>query len=303
MSLLLTIAIATSLTAFQRPSQEPSGNPQLTSELVTETAQADLIRDVLVPVREPGILENMLVKEGDWVQAGQVLAELDRKLNELEFQAAEKKHQISELKASDDVDERYSTKSKEVAQATLARSQSAVDNFPNSISKTEIEQLRLELERATLSIEKSQFERKLAGAESELNAREADASEVRLAQRTIHSPIAGMVVEVTPQAGEWLNAGQAVARVIQLDRMRIKALMPSGQIDQSFIGRRAIFESELTHQRYEGTIHFVSPEILPGSEKVQFWFDVDSPDKLLRRREAGTVRIPPPELKPADKTH
>jgi multidrug efflux pump subunit AcrA (membrane-fusion protein) len=267
--------------------------PSLSDELITESAQADVIRDVLVPVREPGVIEKMLVQEGDWVQAGQTIAELDRTLYEIELKSAEAKKAIAEHKATDDIDERYSNKSKEVAEKTLERSESAVDTYPNSITATELAQLKLELERATLSIEKAIFERGLAGYEAELHSQEAAAAEVKLEQRSIRSPIDGMVVEVVPQVGEWLNAGQTVARVVQLDRMRIKALIPADQIDQSFVGRTAVFESSVRGTRFQGTIHFVSPEVLPGTDKTQFWFDVDNPERQLRRREAGRVEILP----------
>jgi hypothetical protein len=74
--------------------------------------------------------------------------------------------------------------------------------------------------------------------------------------------------------------------------MRIKASMPSEQVNQSFIGRRAIFETEgPDNTRYEGTIFFVSPEIVTANKTVQIWFDVDSPDNRLRRRESGQVTI------------
>ena len=291
MNEILAVIVALFLAIGQDPAQETIPSQQSSVELISEAAQADLIKDVLVPAREPGILRQLLVKEGDWVTANQPIAELDRELNELDVQAAKLKQKISELKATDDVDKRYSIKSKEVAAATLARSQSAVENFRNSISKTELEQLRLEVERATLSIEKSEFERKLAVAETDLYASEADAAKIKLGYRSIQSPIEGMVVEVISQEGEWVTSGQTLIRVVQLDRMRIKALLPSNKIDQSFIGRRAVFEPEIAGGKFEGTIYFVSPEILPGTGKVQFWFDVDNPDRQLRRREDGTVRI------------
>jgi macrolide-specific efflux system membrane fusion protein len=261
-------------------------------DLIAESAQADLIRDILVPVREPGVLTKILVSEGDWVQAEQVLAELDRELSALEHQAAQLKLEVSDLKATDDVDQRFSAKSKEVAEATLARSQAAVDRYPKSITKTELDQLRLEMERASLSIEKAALDQELATVETELYETETSAAEIKLEQRTIRSPIEGMVVEILFQPGEWVSAGQTLARVIQLDRMRIKALLPSESIRQSFVGRRAVFVSAIDGREYEGTIHFVSPEILPGSNKVQFWFDVENPDRKLRRRETGIVRIP-----------
>lgn len=271
--------------------QEESAPISQVSELVAEPAQADIIRDVLVPVREAGILQRLLVKEGDWVIVDQPIAELDRELNELEVQAAEKKYELSKTKATDDVDLRYSTKSEEVAEATLARSESAVQNYAKSISKTELDQLRLELQRASLSIEKAEFEQKLAGIETELYTNESAVARLKLRYRTINSPIEGMVAELIAQEGEFVNVGQPLVRIVQLDRMRIKALLPANQINQSFLGRKAVFETKADGSRFEGTIHFVSPEIMPGNEKVQFWFDVDNPDRKLRKREDGTVRI------------
>lgn len=296
MNWIVTVGLALALGA-QETRQEPATDQaeiqSTQEELVTDSALADLIRDVYIPAREPGVLERLLVKEGDWVTADQPIAELDQKLYKIEVEAALKKKQISELKATDDVDMRYSTKSQEVADATLERSQAAVEKFPNSISMTEIEQLRLELERATLSIEKAEFEKRLAGYEAELNGHEAAAAQVKLEQRTIRSPIAGLVVEILPQEGEWLNSGQSIIRVLQLDRMRIKAALPGDQINQSFVGRKAEFESGINGAIYSGTIHFVSPEIPLGFDKVEFWFDVDNPDRLLRRREVGRVRVLP----------
>jgi macrolide-specific efflux system membrane fusion protein len=285
-----TLLFACLMVAPVSGQEESAPTPQV-SELVAEPAQADIIRDVLVPVREAGILQRLLVKEGDWVIVDQPIAELDRELNELEVQAAEKKYELSKTKATDDVDLRYSTKSEEVAEATLARSESAVQNYAKSISKTELDQLRLELQRASLSIEKAQFEQKLAGIETELYTNEAAVARLKLRYRTINSPIEGMVVELIAQEGEFVNVGQPLVRIVQLDRMRIKALLRADQINQSFLGRKAIFETKADGSRFEGTIHFVSPEIMPGNEKVQFWFDVDNPDRKLRKREDGTVRI------------
>jgi multidrug efflux pump subunit AcrA (membrane-fusion protein) len=292
MLVVLGFISAESAKGFVQEDQLPQ--PTTSSGSASDVAVVDVIRDVLVPAREPGILEKMLVKEGDWVQAGQVIAELDHRLYELELEAARLKHKISETKATDDIDTRYSTKSKEVANATLLRSESAVNKYPQSITATELEQLKLELERATLSIEKSEFDRKLSQYEADLNLQETAATEYKLSQRVIHSPIDGLVVEALPQQGEWLNAGQTIVRVVQLDRMRIKAMRPIDQIDQSFVGRRAVFISATNGEKYEGTIHFVSPEIFLGVQKIEFWFDVDNPDRKLRRREPGRVEILPP---------
>ena len=193
--------------ARQEVLSPPAASPDV-QELEAESGFPVLIRDVQIPARDAGVLTRLLVREGEILEVDAIVAELDRDLFELEHRAALKKLELAQLKASDDVDLRYSEKSLQVADATLARSTSALDQYAKSISMTEIERLRLEAERASLSIERAEFDRRVAEAEAELNTEEEQAAALRLMRRSVRSPIAGIVVERLVQEGEWLSAGQ-----------------------------------------------------------------------------------------------
>jgi hypothetical protein len=89
MNVLWSIGIAFAM-ILQQKSHLPSPHREIDGRTCDRIGQADLIRDVYIPVREPGVLERLLVKEGDWVVADQAIAELDRKMYELDVQAATK---------------------------------------------------------------------------------------------------------------------------------------------------------------------------------------------------------------------
>jgi multidrug efflux pump subunit AcrA (membrane-fusion protein) len=284
------------------PAQSRSANPAASAQegVLIGQATPELIDDVWVPTRDAGILRRLLVAEGDQVDVGTVIAELDDELHQIELKAAKEKLALAELRASDTVDIEYSQKSEAVAQATLARSLEADRQYTKAITKTELDKLTLEHDRARLSIEKAEFDQRVARQEAQFNRHEADAAGVKLQYRTIHSPIQGIVVQKIPQAGEWVNAGAPLVRIIRLDRLRIRGVIDYRSIDQSFVGRKAVFEpyapapSDGPPVAYQGTIQFVSSEVLPNVDKIEFFFDVDNPGLKLRRGEPGEVRILPP---------
>ena len=265
--------------------------PKSSTDIIGTGGQLLLIRNVLVPAQEPGILLTLNVKEGDIVQEGQDLAELDRELYELEQASANLRLKVAELKSQDDVDLRFSVKSRAVAEKTFDRSQAAVEQYEKAISKTELERLKLDAERAALSIEKAEFDKTVAEEEASLGRREVEAADLKLKHRTITSPISGMVIEVFPEENEWVRSGEPLVRIVQLDKLKGSGNFPATEIDDSFVGKKAFFESDISREEFVGTITFVSPEILP-SDRVKVWFEIENSESKLRPGEQGSVRIP-----------
>ena len=87
--------------------------------------------------------------------------------------------------------------------------------------------------------------------------------------------------------------GPGILRVIQLDRLRITAVIRAEKINRSFVGRIAEFRPNGGDRVYTGPIQFVSPEVTPNGQLVQFFFEVDNADLTLRPGEKGRVVIPP----------
>ena len=200
-------------------------------------------------------------------------------------------HMVSE----NDVDARFAEKSSAVADAELERARQAVKLFEKSVSKSELDQLRLTLERSTLAAEQADRDLEAAALRAELQLARAQIGAVRTDNMKIKAPFDGVVVQLVKQAGEWVNVGEPIARVIQLDQLRIEGLIDGrkyGAVIKQ--GQPASFSVELpdgTTPTFTGEVTFISPEIHPVNGLSRVWAEVDNPQLVLRPGLRGELKI------------
>ena len=266
------------------------------SVLEIDGVQLTLIDDVPVPATVAGQVANIVVREGSLLAAGGDLVRINTDSVAAEFDAAEQALKIAEIAALNDVDLRFARKSRAVTYQELVRSESANERFPNSVSTTEIERLRLSVDQAELAEERA--ERDLEAALATVRQRRAELRMigVRRDQHTITAPIAGMVVEILSEPGGWLDIGEPVARLIRLDRLRVEALIDGGRYGAGLSGKRFTFRSNDDSESIaEGVIVFVSPEIHPVTGKIRIWGEIDNTDLRYNPGINGSMSI---ELQP-----
>jgi macrolide-specific efflux system membrane fusion protein len=272
-----------------------NGNDVPGATVTVEDVQVTLVADVQAPARQDGVLAALFVKEGDLVQQGAELGRLDSALASIDERLARTEFEISRLRAENDVDRRFAQKSLEVAKSELARSLESVTNFPRSISKTELDRLRLVVEKTALSIEQSDRDLREAGLTRSLKEQSVAAAKKQLNDHQITAPAAGMVVQVFRHAGEWLNRGDPVVRIIRLDRLRIEAFVDGTQFGANLVGCPLTLTTKLPPGdvvgRFHGRIAFVSPEVQPVNGQVRVWADVENPQLTLRPGVHGTLTI------------
>jgi macrolide-specific efflux system membrane fusion protein len=263
--------------------------------LSVSDVQVTLIADVQAPARQDGVLAVLVVKEGDLVAQNAELGRLDNELASIEKRLAMIEFEISRAHADNDIDRRFAKKSLEVAKSELARSLESVTNFPKSISQTELDRLRLVVEKTDLSIEQSDRDLKEAGLTKTLKEEHVEAAAKQLNDHQITAPITGMVVQVYRQAGEWLNRGDPVVRIIRLNRLRVEAFVDGARYGADLNGCPVTFTTQLPPGNvvgtFQGKITFVSPEVQPVNGQVRIWAEVDNPQLLLRPGALGTLTI------------
>jgi len=264
-------------------------------ELIIQGAQVKLKRYVKVPVREAGILIKLNVKAGDMVDAGDVIAQIEDELYNLNQQIDELEYQHAALSSTNDVNKRFAEKSQEVSLAVLERSKQAVARYEKSISKTELEKLRLESERDGLAFEQAEMEIQLAKLDAELKSKELAVSKLKLDYRTIAAPFNGMVVETFPQEGEWVNTGDPVVRIIDLDTLHVEAAVDASMYDSSLVGKKINFIAKLPgrdrEETFEGVIDFVNPEIEPVGDRITIQAEIINRMQMLRPGTKGSLKI------------
>lgn len=233
--------------------------------------------------QESGIIRQLLVAEGQRVETGDLLAQLDDRQARVATKAAETEVAIAERQASSDVSIRYATKAHQTAAAELARSQESIRRFPKSVSQSQLDVERLTTDQKLLEQEQATHDRKLAELELKLKRAELEAHRLSVQQRTILAPLSGIVVDVTPKLGEWIEPGQRVCRVVNIERLKAEGFVPATDAAQLRIGMpvRLLLMSDES-QVYSGRLTFVSPEADPIDHQVRVAAEIENRQQQLR---------------------
>ena len=194
------------------------------------------------------------------------------------------------------MDVRFARKSLEVSEAELQRALDSVEDYPKSISATELDRLKLTVERTRLEIEQAEHNMAMAKLTADLKQNEYETSQNKLNRQTIQAPIAGVVAQVYRHTGEWVEPGQQVVRILRLDRLRVEGFVSVEQLDSFPVGSPIELHLALRKQvpeTFSGHLVHVSPEVDPVNGQVRVWADVENADMRLKPGMRGTMVIVP----------
>ena len=316
--------------------------------LVVDGLVVAVIDSVDVPVNQTGVITQLDVREGNTVKAGQLIGKLDdRKArmeqslakvelqiatenaeNRLSVELAAKRlaqqeqlvkqheivHEIAIRRAQNETRILASKKAEDVTKNELDRATLARQQYVDSVSKSEIDGLRLAYERTRLETKQADFDRAMealhANAEretvasqhieieelriaiaqadvdarvnrlqAELESQQSQLADLAVERHQIISPIDGVVVERMRSKGDWVTAGDPVVRVVRLNRLRAEGFVTTDKLAALRSHRTVELEVHAgggTMIRREGRIVFISPEIDPVNEEVRFWVEFDN---------------------------
>jgi RND family efflux transporter MFP subunit len=219
-----------------------------------------------------GRVAEVLVKEGDIVKAGQLLARQDDRVEQL---------QLLQLKAKAVNRTRI-----EAAAAELLQKEEDLKKIEGAKKKGaatdwEVEHARLNVKIAELSLQLAKFEHEQdRGKYEEVKA---DVERMRLS-----SPIDGLVEEVSIEPGESAQPMKAAVRVVKIDPLWIDVIAPlqvaqslkSGETGHITFPGQGV---QKVGQRIEGRISFVSAVSKAASDTLRVRVEMANPG----RRPAG----------------
>jgi membrane fusion protein, multidrug efflux system len=175
----------------------------------------------------------------------------------------------------------------------------------------EVERADLMSADAALARDRAQLERaqrlRKTGVSSEANLEEAEsnlaASESALAkiravldQKSIEAPFAGVIGIPRIDVGKYLEPGNMIATLQQLDTMRADFTVPEQQLGEMTMGQQANFGLTETEFPYRGRITGIDPKIDPASRLVSVRAEVENPDGALRPGRFDRVRVELPAV-------
>jgi multidrug resistance efflux pump len=264
------------------------------ADLQIENVLVTLIEQVELPAKEPGAMAELAVREGDVVERGRRLASIEDDEAKMSLTKAEHELSIARSKADNDVLVRFARKAYEVATAEYRRAQESVEKFRKSVSQTEMDQLRLTAEKAELEIEQAAQEQTVAMLAARQKETELECARLKLERHRLVAPFDGMVVQIKKHRGEWVSPGDAVLRLVRLDRLRVEAFVAARDVPVDLAGRPATLTVELAGKgptRFDATVVFVSPEVNPVNGQVLVWAEIENRDLRLRPGQPATLTI------------
>jgi macrolide-specific efflux system membrane fusion protein len=283
-----------------------------------------LIEQVDVPAQQPGVLARVSAVEGALVAEGGLLAEIDDSEARLALARAQIEWEMARASAENDVRVRFARKAVEVAAAELRRSADSNRKYAKSISESEMDRLRLLVEKDSLEVEQAEYEARLAAFNRRVKENDYRAAQEKVKQHRIAAPLSGIVVHVYRHRGEWVKPGEPVIRILRLDRLRAEGFLKTEHGTEGIEGRavRLWVDSPPNRSRndplrlsppeeiqspdgaaigvkgpvaeYPGKIVFVDPEIDPVNAQIRIWAEVENRGLRLRPGMRATMIVEPP---------
>jgi len=188
-----------------------------------------------------GIVDYFNVERGDFVKKGQILVKLDARVeNATVAYARRRADATAEVRANQASAEFSDRRLKRVAILYESEALSA-----DQMDETETQKrlAKLELDRANENLELARLDLVRAQA--------------NLSQRTITSPIDGVVVERYLSPGESVEE-KPILRIAQIDPLRVEVIVPVVYINEIIVGQTAIvFPEEPIKGGYPATVTIV----------------------------------------------
>jgi HlyD family secretion protein len=275
------------------------------SSLVPTNGKVEPVEAGNARAERAGAVTKILIRQGQRVESGQALVELDASEAQAELKTAEARQaairaemqvfaqggRTADLAGIDTALDKARVELK-IAQdgynvATRLRDKKAG-------TESEVRAAKEAVERAQASIQALQKQRSSlvtpadhANAEARLDEAKtaAQLAEARIRMSTVHAPIAGMVYQFDLKPGAYLNAGDLVASIGRLDHVHVKVY-----VDEPDLGRVrkgmpvTITWDALPGRQWKGEVDRTPTEIVAmGARQVgEVLIDIANPDMDLK---------------------
>ena len=267
---------------------------------VLERCLVSLVEEAKVPAREAGVLMELAVREGDVVRKNDVIAKIDDDQPQMEKRKAQAEYDQALAKAQSDVDVQYSEAAEKVAEAEYKKALESHTKVPGSVTEVERDRLALNEKKSELQIDQARLEQRLAALAAQSKEVEVLAAENSIGRRLIKSPLDGVVVQVFPHQGEWMQPGDPLARVVRVDKLRIEGYVDSSRFGPDKVRDRPVtVEVMLADDRketFKGRIMVTSPMVESGGDfrvvaEVENRQDPNSQQWLLQPGQTARMTI------------
>ena len=242
-----------------------------TLELVQSLAIAGPLRasnSAFVKARVAGELQGLVLREGDRVSAGQVVARID---------ATESQARV-----------RQAQQQAEAARAQVDIARRSFDNNRSLVEQGFISKTALDTSAASLAAAEASFRAAQAGA---------DLATKSLEDTVLRAPMAGVVAQRLAQPGERLAVDTRIVEIVDLSRLELEASLSPADSLLVRPGQEAVLSIEGASQTLSAKVLRVNPSAVAGSRAVLAYLAVQSNPGLRQglfvqgRLSVGTLQV------------
>lgn len=147
---------------------------------------------------------------------------------------------------------------------------------------------------AALSATGADSRQRLDQAEAELAQSRAaiDQLDARIAQKLIKAPFAGVIGLRRVNLGQYLNAGDPVATLTNLDWLYVNFTLPQQDLSRLAVGSMVTVEADpFPGRTFDARINAIEPKVAEGTRNVTVQAVVENRDHRLRPGLYVTVRV------------
>ena len=229
----------------------------LPQRLVVELAlpgSVHAMSQATVRARLSAEVRRVLVREGDRVAAGQVVAEFDTA--QLRAQLAERTATYESAKA-----QLATTERTRQANAQLVKQNFISQNAFDTADSAHQAQL------AAAAAARAQLEQ----------------TQILMGDAVVRAPIAGTVAKRNVQPGEKVAFDAPLMSIVDLSQLEVQAQVPVADVAQLKAGMPAQVEIEgIAGRRFAGRVERINPSTEPGTRTINIYVSLPNEDSLLR---------------------
>ena len=264
------------------------------AEIEVQSVVVGFLAEIELAAEEAGPLVELSIREGSRVKAGEQLGRLDDRDAALQVERAKITLRHAEAQAKVKVKLLKAEEALKLARLELERATTANRELSGVVSETQLSKLQLEQRRAELDVEQGTEDLAAAARAVEAAANELSLAERARQRRLLIAPMDGTVVEVFRHAGEWLEPGQAVLRLVRDDRLRATGFLAFDELAAPLEGQAATLLVPTAGGKqasFTGRVTFLSPEANPINRQVKLMAEFDNPDGRLRAGLPAKMKV------------
>lgn len=228
--------------------------PRRLTETVRLSGSVDPVNQTVVKSEVAATLAEVLVREGQAVKRGDVLARFDTR--ELAARLAEKESNLAGARA-------------QLTYAEKTRAKNMALRQKDIVAETSLDQAQ-----STFQVQQASVAAMTA---------QVDLARKALNDAVVRAPIDGIVAERTVNPGETLGVNGRMFSVVDLSRVEVTATVPADEVARLKPGQTVLLRVEGFDERtFQGTLARINPVARAGTRAIPVYVSVDNADGSLR---------------------